>query len=116
MAPADDTLERVLELSRHAAFDPTNPNRLRSLVGAFMGNQFHFHNKNGMGYRFVSDMVLLVQSDNPQAAARLVRAFGQWNRFDEQRQELMRAELKRIIETDDLAKDVFEIVQRSLEA
>jgi aminopeptidase N len=115
-APAADTLERVQELSHHPAFNPKNPNRLRSLVGAFAGNQFHFHNKNGQGYRFLSDMVLQTQQDNPQAAARMVSGFNQWKRFDAERQALMRTELNRIIETEDLAKDVFEIVNRALEA
>jgi aminopeptidase N len=115
-APAADNLERVLELSRHPAFNPKNPNRLRALVGAFAGNQFHFQNKNGQGYRFLSNIVLQIQKDNPQAAARMVSAFNQWKRFDAERQALMQAELKRIIETEDLAKDVFEIVKRALEA
>ncbi len=115
IAPATDTLEHVQELARHPAFNPKNPNRLRALVGAFAGNQFHFHNKDGEGYRFLADIVLQTQKDNPQAAARLVSAFNQWKRFDADRQTLMQAELNRIIETDDLASDVFEIVKRALE-
>ena len=55
------------------------------------------------------------QRDNPQAAARLVSAFNQWKRFDAEHQALMQAELKRIIETKDLVRDVFEIVKRALE-
>lgn len=116
-ASAEDNLERVIELAQHFAFNPKNPNRLRALVGTFAaGNQLHFHNKSGKGYRFASDMVLTVQKDNPQAAARLVGSFNQWTRFDAERQKLIRAELNRIVETEGLAKDVFEIVQRSLNA
>jgi aminopeptidase N len=113
-APAADDMERVQVLSQHSAFNPKNPNRLRALVGAFAGNQIHFHNKNGQGYRFLSGCVLQTQRDNPQAAARLVSAFNQWKRFDAERQTLMQAELRRIIDTEDLASDVFEIVTRAL--
>ena len=113
-SPATDNLERVKSLARHAAFSLKNPNRLRALVGSFTANQFHFHNKNGEGYRFLSDIVLQTQKDNPQAAARLVGAFNQWKRFDADRQAMMQAELERIVETEDLANDVFEIVRRAL--
>jgi aminopeptidase N len=113
-APATDNMECVQKLSQHSAFNPKNPNRLRALVGAFAGNQVHFHNKNGQGYRFLSDFVLQTQRDNPQAAARLVSAFNQWKRFDAERQTLMQAELRRIIDNEDLASDVFEIVTRAL--
>jgi aminopeptidase N len=114
-APAADNLERVQILSQHPAFNPKNPNRMRALVGAFAGNQFNFHNKNGQGYRFLSDIVLQIQKDNPQLASRLVSAFNQWKRFDAEHQALMQTELKRIIDTEDLAPDVFEIVKRALE-
>jgi aminopeptidase N len=114
-SPADDCLERVEALAHHLAFNLKNPNRLRALVGAFSGNQFHFHNKNGQGYRFLSDIVLQTQKDNPQLAARLVSAFNQWKRFDAARRALMRSELERIIQTEDLARDVFEIVTRALD-
>jgi len=114
-SPAADSLERVQDLSRHHAFNPNNPNRLRALVGAFAGNQFHFHNKTGQGYRFLSDIVLQTQEDNPQIAARMVSAFNQWKRVDAEHQTLMQAELIRIIETEDLAMDVFEIVKCALE-
>ncbi|MEK6238208.1 MAG: aminopeptidase N C-terminal domain-containing protein, partial [Planctomycetales bacterium] len=102
-------------LSRHPDFNPGNPNRLRSLYGAFAENQLHFHNKNGQGYRFLGEIVPRIQKDNPQAAARMVRGFNQWKRFDAERQVLMRAELQRIIEIEGLSKDVLEIVQRALE-
>ncbi|MBT6153781.1 MAG: aminopeptidase N [Planctomycetaceae bacterium] len=113
-SPADDCLECIEALANHPAFNLKNPNRLRALVGAFSGNQFHFHNKNGQGYRFLSEIVLQIQKANPQAAARMVSGFNQWKRFDTARQALMRAELERIIQTEDLARDVFEIVTRAL--
>ena len=116
MSPAADTLARAQSLARHSAFNLKNPNRVRALVGTFAQNQLHFHHKTGEGYRLVSDIVLEIQKDNPQAAARLVNAFNQWKRFDAKRQTLLRAELTRIVETPDLAKDVYETVNRALNA
>ena len=60
----------------------SNPNRMRSLVGAFAANQRAFHDASGRGYRFLADMILAVDRLNPQTAARLVPPLGRWRRFD----------------------------------
>jgi aminopeptidase N len=57
---------------------------------------------------------LAVDKLNPQAAARLVPPLGRWRRFDEARADLMKAELRRIVETPGLSKDVFEQASKSL--
>jgi aminopeptidase N len=109
-----DTPEAVKALLAHPDFTIANPNRLRSLVGAFAANQRAFHNRSGDGYRLLGDMILAVDTLNPQNAARLVPPLGRWRRFDEERARLMRAELQRIVDTDGLSKDVFEQASKSL--
>ena len=66
---------RAAELAASPAdFTLANPNRLRSLVGAFcMSNQLHFHAADGSGYRFAGDVILEVDGLNRQTAARLAR-------------------------------------------
>ncbi|MFL6846164.1 MAG: aminopeptidase N [Allosphingosinicella sp.] len=110
----DDTPEAVEALARHPDFTLANPNRMRSLVGAFAANQRAFHHPSGRGYRFVADMILAVDKLNPQNAARLVPPLGRWRRFDPVRQDLMKAELERIVATPGLSKDVFEQASKSL--
>ncbi|HEY0026881.1 MAG TPA: aminopeptidase N [Allosphingosinicella sp.] len=110
----DDALEQVEALAAHPDFTLTNPNRMRALVGAFASNQRAFHDPLGRGYRFLADIILKVDSLNPQTAARLVPALGRWRRFDEARQALMRAELERIVATPGLSKDVLEQASKSL--
>ena len=114
MSTRDDTVEAVEALASHPDFSLANPNRLRSLVGAFAANQRAFHHPSGRGYRFVADMILAVERSNPQAAARLVPPLGRWRRFDHQRAALMKAELQRIASTEGLSKDVFEQASKSL--
>ena len=92
----------------------SNPNRLRSLVGAFSVNQRAFHDPSGRGYRFLADMILAEDKLNPQTAAKLVPPLGRWRRFDEKRAGLMKAELERIVGTQGLSKDVFEQASKSL--
>ncbi len=110
-----ETLEQVRELLDHSRFSIKNPNRVRALIGTFAQNNPRcFHWPDGSGYRFVADQILVLDPLNPQVAARLVRVFMRWKRYDEQRQSLMRTELERIRQQKGLSKDVFEIVDKSL--
>jgi aminopeptidase N len=111
----EDTLEIVRRLMEHPAFSIRNPNRLRSLVGAFAsGNPVRFHAKDGGGYRLLADTVLEVDRLNPQTAARILGPLRQWRRFEANRQTLMRAELERIAGAEGLSRDVQEVVGKSL--
>ncbi|HEY0311926.1 MAG TPA: aminopeptidase N [Allosphingosinicella sp.] len=111
-----DAIDTVEALARHPDFSLTNPNRLRSLVGAFAANQRAFHHPSGRGYRFLADILLQVDKLNPQTAAGLVPPLGRWRRFGPDRQALMRAELERIVATPGLSKEVFEQASKSLAA
>ncbi|WP_242126875.1 aminopeptidase N [Sphingobium sp. Sx8-8] len=110
-----DTVDLVEELGKHRDFTMANPNRVRSLYGAFAGNQWAFHHKSGKGYRLVADCIIALDKLNPQTAARLVPPLGRWKRFDGERAALMRAELQRILAEPGLSKDVTEQAGKSLE-
>lgn len=110
-----DTVDLVEELAGHPDFTLANPNRVRSLFGAFAGNQWAFHHRSGKGYRLVADCIIALDKLNPQTAARLVPPLGRWRRFDEERAALMRGELQRILSQPGLSKDVTEQVSKSLE-
>jgi aminopeptidase N len=116
-SPRIDALARVIELMGHADFSLRNPNRVRSLVGAFCGaNQVRFHAADGGGYRFLADRVLELDPLNPQIASSLLKTMIRWRRFDPGRQALMHAEIKRISACEELSKDVFEVASKALEA
>jgi aminopeptidase N len=111
-----DTPAEVEALAQHRDFTLANPNRARSLVGAFSVNQRAFHEARGRGYRFVADQIIALDKLNPQTAARMVPPLGRWRRFDEGRATKMRAELQRILATPGLSKDLFEQASKSLES
>ncbi len=116
MSKRPDTLARVQALMEHPAFSMANPNKVRSLIGAFCsGNPVRFHAVDGAGYRFLGDRVLELDGLNPQVAARMVRLMTRWQRYDATRQGLMRAQLERILHTPGVSRDVYEIVSKSLE-
>jgi aminopeptidase N len=109
------TLGSVEKLMEHPAFDIRNPNKVRSLIGAFChGNQVRFHDASGAGYRFLSDRVIQIDALNPNVAARLMGSFSRWRKFDAGRRERMQTELERILATTKLSKDVYEIASKTL--
>ncbi len=111
---APDTLARVQALSTHKAMDLRNPNRVRALIGAFTANPSKFHDKSGAGYKLLADFVLRLDETNPQIAARLVTALGLWRRFDTARQDLMKAELERILAREHLSHNTYELASKAL--
>ncbi|RMF09917.1 MAG: aminopeptidase N, partial [Alphaproteobacteria bacterium] len=113
-APQVDVIDRVQDLTNHPAFTLRTPNRARALIGAFTQNQVRFHDASGRGYRFLADQVVKLNAINPQVAARLLTPLGRWQRFDSNRQALMKGELKRLLETPGLSPDVFEVASKSL--
>ena len=113
--PGPGTVERVRTLMDHDAFSITNPNKVRSLLGAFATlNPTGFHAPDGSGYKLVADQVLALNALNPQVAARLAAAFNSWTRYDPLRCKLMKTELLRIRAADGLSPDVAEIVGNAL--
>jgi len=114
-SPEIGKLDQIKQLMQHTAFDIKNPNRVRSLILAFAAqNHLNFHNKDGSGYEFIADMVIRLDQLNPQVAARMVKLFSRWQRYDNQRQALMKTQLERIIGRDNLSGDVYEIASKSL--
>ncbi|MBV2121087.1 MAG: aminopeptidase N [Candidatus Thiodiazotropha sp. (ex Ctena orbiculata)] len=108
-------LAAVGALMEHPAFSIRNPNKVRSLIGAFCStNLFAFHAADGSGYEFLTDQVITLDSLNPQIAARLLRIMSRWRRYDEPRQHLMRKAFERVLAQADISKDVFEIASKSV--
>jgi aminopeptidase N len=115
--PGEKTVEVVRTLMEHPAFSITNPNKVRSLIGTFsMANPTGFHAADGSAYRFHADRVIELDSLNPQVASRMVSAFNQWKRYDQDRQALMKIELERIAAMDGLSPGVYEIISKALGA
>ena len=108
------TLQRVRDLLSHPAFSMKNPNKVRSLIGAFCSNLHQFHAADGSGYTFLAERIMELDPLNPQIAARLLTPLTQWRHYDANRQLLMKQQLERIGVLEGLSRDVAEIVEKSL--
>ncbi|MGC1303271.1 MAG: aminopeptidase N [Caulobacteraceae bacterium] len=114
-AAGEDTLDRVLKLAAHPAFDPKTPNRFRALVSSFaIGNPVRFHAEDGAGYRFLADQILAIDAMNPSLAARLVSPLGEFRLYRADLTRGMRRELGRIAAHPGLSKNVTELVFKAL--
>jgi len=113
--PEAATLDRVRALTAHSAFSMANPNRVRSLIGAFaQGNHTQFNRIDGAGYDFVANIVLELDPKNPQVAARLMGAFRSWRALEAKRRNRAEAALRRVANAPALSPDVHDIVARTL--
>jgi len=109
-------LARVKQLTRHPDFSLKNPNRARSLIGAFChANPNAFHRADAAGYVFWGDRVLELDAINPQIAASLARALDRWARLAEPLRSAAREALARVAAKPDLSDDVREIVEHTLQ-
>lgn len=66
---------------------------------------------------FISIVNIMMQVDkiNNQVASRLVSCFTSWRQYDSDRQAMMKGELQRIVETNGLSDNVFEIASKALQ-
>ncbi len=114
-ATVPGTLQQIKALLNHDMFDIRNPNKVRSLIGAFSSqNAINFHEISGAGYAFLADQILELNRLNPQIASRLLTPLTRWKKYDVIRQQLMKTQLERIAAEEDLSKDVYEVVLKSL--
>lgn len=114
-SPETGVLQRVKALMNHRSFSMNNPNRIRSLIGAFAStNPSAFHAKDGSGYEFLTDVLVDLNQRNPQVAARLIEPMIRLGRYDADRQALMRRSLERLKGIENLSGDLFEKIGKAL--
>lgn len=110
-------LQDVKRLTHSEAFDIKNPNKVYSLISVFGNrNAINFHARNGEGYAFLREIVAQLDKLNPQVAGRMVKPLTYWQRYDKERQELMRSQLEMLLNDKNISSDLYEIVTKSLEA
>ena len=109
-----DTLARVKELTSHPLFTLKNPNKVYALLGGFGANQVNFHKEDGSGYSFMGEQIRLLDPINPQVAARMVRNFERWKRFEPKRRTLMRSVLEQTAAIRGISRESAEVLSKLL--
>ena len=114
--PGDAALAIVQQLENDPAFTLKNPNRARSLLGAFAStNPSGFHRTDGAGYMLLAERLAQLDGLNPQIAARLATAFNGWQRLEPVRRSAARVALETLAQRTDLSPNLSEIVGNVLQ-
>ena len=114
MSSVGGTTKRLDELMAHPSFDPKNPNKLRSVIGAFMmGNTPGFHAADGTGYGYIARQIVEIDGRNPQIAARMVLPMTRMANYGADRQAMIRAALQEI-QAGAGSSDLKEVVEKAL--
>ena len=93
-APRADVTDTVTTLLDGRYWQPTNPNRVRAVLGAFArGNLPAFHRPDGAGYALFFAQLPRLDTINPQIAARHLSLLENWRRLDDNRRNRLDAHL-----------------------
>ena len=114
--PSEDALQSCQKLLSHQAYkdNSTNPNRVRSLLGACGQNPHAFHRKDGKGYAFMVDRIVEMDKINPMLSARLAIFFSDWRQWDKSRAALQKQALEQLLSIEGATTDLGEQVKRML--
>jgi aminopeptidase N len=112
---SENIFSQLTRLLSHPQFSLKNPNRARSLIGAFaMNNPKYFHCQTGRGYQFLAEQIAKLNEINPQVASRLITPLIQYKSFAVTHQTLMKAELVKLQALPQLSNDLREKLDAAL--
>jgi aminopeptidase N len=112
---SDNVFSQLEKLLEHPQFSLKNPNRARSLIGAFaMNNPKYFHCQTGRGYQFLAEQIAKLNEINPQVASRLITPLIQFKSYAPAHQTLMKAELVKLRALSNLSNDLKEKLDAAL--
>jgi aminopeptidase N len=109
-SPVGDLVNNFNELLKDDAFEITNPNRVRAVVGAFaMSNPIGFNRADGLGYFALTQFLLEYDKVNSSVAARIATAFERVTKIHPIRRALAKKALEDLMQNQ-LSKQLQEIV------
>ena len=115
-SPLPTTLRDVERLGSDPLFSLHNPNKVRALyITLSQSNPIVFNRPDGRGYELIADRVLAIDTFNPQVAARLLGSFRSWRALEPERRKLARRAIARVLKSEGLSRDTFEIATRMLD-
>lgn len=97
------TIDLLKEIQSKEGYDPKNPNHLRSVFLTFVNNLAAFHDSKGLGYQYITSMIIEIASYNNHVAATIAKdAFIDYPNLPIEQKKLMRCELLLIKEAQGL--------------
>lgn len=100
------------DLLNNNEFSFSNPNKVRAVLGSFANNMLHFHNIDGSGYEFLSQMIIKLDGINPSIAASLGKIFSKFSHHSTQRKNLMLKYINDILDNKSISKGLYEVLTK----
>lgn len=114
--PRPDSLQTVAAILSGPHWQPTNPNRVRAVLGSFIRNNVPaFHRADGAGYALLLEYLPHLDALNPQVAARHLGLLENWRRLDQGRRARL-ADLLQALASRLNSRDSREILVRLRES
>ncbi len=110
----DGVLQRVQSLSKDEVFDIKVPNLVRSLYGVYSKNFEYFHDKDGDSYAYIAQIIIELDSINPMIASGLASSFKILKRLESHQQKLMKEQIEKIIDMENISSNLYETVNSIL--
>lgn len=110
-----NVLSILNRLEKNSCYSSIEPNKVRSLIGAFIGNHFQFHHSSGRGYEWVSNRIIELDKINPQMASGLSKsAFQLYKKLSKSGQKTIYKYIKKVNEkvTSTNVKEVLEAIMK----
>lgn len=108
----DSVHETVRSLMKDPLFNIQNPNDVRALLGSYIANPL-FHDLKYNNYGWLTDLILEMDTFNPQLASRFVQPLLQHRLYDQDRRDQMLICLEKL-KTSANSNDVIEVVNLGL--
>lgn len=113
-SPKTFVMDRLTKLERDQLFLKEVPNYLRALYLQFSRHNLHsFHDQSGLGYKFLSERIIHIDTFNPQVASRAASAFSIIHKLDDVRKNAMKESLEAVMKQGP-SKDTFEVISKYL--
>jgi aminopeptidase N len=112
---ASDCVNLVERLTHHPDYSLENATRLKAIFDVFAVNQSGLHHHSGEGYRVIVRLVMALNRSNPRLGARFLKRLDGWRRLDGNRRRMVSEALRTVLETRELAPDLYEIASQSLD-
>ena len=109
-----DGINSIKDILKNKNFEYKNPNFVRAIFSSFQGNNIElFHAKDGSGYKFVTDQIIIIDKINPQTAARIITPMTNISKFNDITKNRIKRYLKKIMNSNP-SNDVFEVISKAL--
>lgn len=106
------TYEKLVQIANHPAFNRSNPNRARAVVGAIGRNRYALAKIGSPMYEWIANEIIAIDKINAITAARLITPFSQIAKIPEALQQEVQIIIMNMLKTPGLSINLADPLKR----